>query len=135
MYIPSFKQPRKQLQKALKKYQEFFFQAVKAYTVEEFEYHMNDLEKIDERITLYLKNNGYHRWAKPFSINNIYLAITSNIVESMKAMIKKAKDLPITTLLQYLHALVQEWTYINRNLARSIFNRLAKSPYDIINDN
>ena len=68
------------------------------------------------------------------SNNNRYSAMTSNIAESLNAVIKKAKDLPITALLQYLHALVQERIYSNRNLARSTFSKLAKRPQYIIND-
>ena len=90
---------------------------------------------IDKRITQYLKNIGYHKWARPFSINNRYLAMTSNIAKSLNAVIKKSKDLLITTFLQYLYALVQEWTYTNRNLARSTFTTLAKRLQDMINDN
>ena len=112
-----------------------FYQAAKAYTVEEFEYHMNDLDKIDERIRPYLYNIGYHKWARAFSINNRYSTMTSNIVESFNAVIAEARELLITMLLEYLHFLVQDWSYANRNNARSTFTNLAKRPQDMINEN
>ena len=96
---------------------------------------MNDLDKIDEKIRPYLYNIGYHKWATAFSINNRYSTMTSNIAESFNAVIAEARELPITTLLEYLRSLVQDWSYANRNNAISTFTNLAKRPQDMINEN
>jgi hypothetical protein len=65
---------------------DFFFQATKSYSVQEFEYNMNELNNINARIKPYLHNIRYHKWAKAFSINNKYSIITSNIIESMNTV-------------------------------------------------
>ena len=56
----------------------------------------------------------------------MYHIMTSNIVESIHAIIKCARELSVTTLLEYLRSLVQEWTSTNRDIARSTFKKLAK---------
>ena len=61
--------------------------------------------------------------------------MTSNIAESFNAVITEARELPITTLLEYLRSLVQDWSYANRNNARSTFTKLTKRPQDMINEN
>ena len=61
--------------------------------------------------------------------------MTTNIAESMNAAINSATELPITTLLEYLRALVQEWNANNQMIARATFTKLSKRAEDILNDN
>ena len=61
--------------------------------------------------------------------------MTSNIAESLNSAIKNARELPITTLLEYLRGLMQEWTSTNKNIALSTFRKLGKKPEEILNQN
>ena len=106
MYIPLAKQPKKQIKKNTKRIKEFIFKAVKAYIVKEFEYYMNELDKVNERIRMYLHNIGYHKWVRDFLINNKYSIITLNIVESMNVVSATVMELPIIIFLEYLRSLI-----------------------------
>ncbi|XP_062114260.1 uncharacterized protein LOC133825316 [Humulus lupulus] len=54
--------------------------------------------------------------------------MTSNIAESLNTTNLAARDLPITTLLECLCGLLQEWTYTNRKNAQNIFTKLTPTP-------
>ncbi|XP_050207758.1 uncharacterized protein LOC126657158 [Mercurialis annua] len=103
--------------KNAKKLKEPFFAAAKAYTKNEFDYHMKELDKLDGRIKPYLESLGYARWSKYHSYTNRYKTMTSNLAESLNAAILHARDLPITTLLMHLHDFQQEYSYTHRNIA------------------
>ena len=61
--------------------------------------------------------------------------MTSNIAESLNSAIKYARELPVTTLLEYLRGLMQQWTSTNRNIARGTFKKLAKKPDERLTEN
>jgi hypothetical protein len=51
--------------------------------------------------------------------------MTSNIVESVNAVTKAAKNYPIVALLESLRETVQSWCCKNRDLANSTFTKLS----------
>ncbi|CAH9058283.1 unnamed protein product [Cuscuta europaea] len=118
-----------------KKMKDSYFEAAKAYTREEFDCHIKELEKIDEEIVSYMYTVGYEKWARVFSISKRYSTMTSNIAESLNVVLKKIKNLPITALLKFLHTLVQIWTHVNRNGARNTFTQLARVPHETLEQN
>ena len=95
-----------------------FFAAARAYTERKFEYHMSELDSLDIRVRPYLQQVGYHKWSRYHCKNNRYSTMTSNIVESLNAANLAARELPITTLMESLRALIQQWTYTNRKKAQ-----------------
>ncbi|CAH9117798.1 unnamed protein product [Cuscuta epithymum] len=118
-----------------KKMKDSFFEAAQAYTKDDFDWHIEELKKLDEGIVPYLYSVGYEKWTRVFSTSKRYSTMTSNIAESLNAALKKIKNLPITALLQFLHALVQIWTHMNRNIARNTFTKLAKVPHETLEQN
>ena len=109
--------------------------AAKSYKIEDFDNNMSEIWKIDERVHQYLQDIGLDKWTKVHSMNNRFRMMTSNIAESLNSAIKNARELPITTLLEYLRDLMQEWTSNNKNIALSIFTKLGKKPEEILNQN
>ncbi|XP_019235650.1 PREDICTED: uncharacterized protein LOC109215978 [Nicotiana attenuata] len=85
---------------------DIFFAMAKAYTVEKFDYHMAEVEKIDKRVKDYLMNVGYERWSRAHSTVNRTLTITSNIAESINAALNAARELPVLPLLDYIRKLI-----------------------------
>ena len=67
---------------------------------------MLHIEKIDARVYEYLNNIGHKKWTKVHSQNNRFRTMTSNITESLNSAIKYARELPVTTLLEYLRGLI-----------------------------
>ncbi|XP_060965465.1 uncharacterized protein LOC133034401 [Cannabis sativa] len=114
------------------KYNLPFFGAVKAYTEKQFEFHMAELDGLDKRIRPYLKKVGYEKWSRIHSQNKRYSTMTSNISESLNAANLAARELPITTLLECLRALVQQWTHTNRTKVLNTFTKLSPTGEDIL---
>ena len=81
---------------------EFFCTATKSYTLQEFQSNVGEIKNLDIRVHNYLKEIGFEKWTKVHSTNNRYRTMTTNVAESMNAVIKSARELPITTLLEYL---------------------------------
>ncbi|XP_060968629.1 uncharacterized protein LOC115713133 [Cannabis sativa] len=103
--------------------------ASKAYTIEEFEKCMQDLDNIDLRIRDFLANEvGYDKWTRLYSMNKRYKTMTSNIAESVNAALKSVRELPVATLLECLHSLVQRWYWENKNRALKTDTTLANIP-------
>ncbi|XP_019255097.1 PREDICTED: uncharacterized protein LOC109233681 [Nicotiana attenuata] len=80
----------------------------KAYTVEKFDYHMAEVEKIDKRVKDYLMNVGYERWSRAHSTVNRTLTMTSNIAESINAAFKAARELPVIPSTCYLYSVLDK---------------------------
>ncbi|XP_009780071.1 uncharacterized protein LOC107794742 [Nicotiana tabacum] len=107
----------------------------KAYTVEKFDYHMAEVEKIDKRIKDYLMNVGYERWSIAYSTVNRTLTMTSNIVESINAALKAARELPVLPLLDYIRKLIGPWNVKNLKNAVESFTDLGKKYDTMLMDN
>ena len=109
--------------------------ATKSYKIEDFDSNMSEIRNINERVHQYLQDIGLDKRTKVHSMNNRFRMMTSNIAESLNSTIKNARELPITTLLEYLRGLMQEWTSTNKNIALSTFTKLGKKPEEILNQN
>ncbi|XP_060965991.1 uncharacterized protein LOC133034690 [Cannabis sativa] len=103
--------------------------ASKAYNAAEYEKNMRDLDNIHSGIRDYAVNEvGNSKWTRLYSQNRRYKTMTSNIAESVNAALKEVRELPIATLLECLHSLVQKWYWDNKNRALSTFTYLAQKP-------
>ncbi|KAM6587977.1 hypothetical protein CsatA_010582 [Cannabis sativa] len=112
-----------------------FFAAARAYTERKFEYHMSELDSLDIRVRPYLQQVGYHKWSRYHCKNNRYSTMTSNIAESLNAANLAARELPITTLMESLRALIHQWTYTNRKKAQKTTTFLTPTTEKKLVDN
>ncbi|XP_009590359.1 uncharacterized protein [Nicotiana tomentosiformis] len=71
---------------------------------------MSKIEEIDTRVKAYLYDIGYHRWSQVHVTVNRMWTMTSNIAESLNAVTKDARELPIVELLEYMRTLLECWT-------------------------
>ncbi|XP_062088985.1 uncharacterized protein LOC133795549 [Humulus lupulus] len=129
------KNMKSKFKKNSKKFKDTFFAAANAYTVKKFEYHMRELDMIDNRLQPYLQNIGYNRWARVHSPHNRYSNMTSNIAESLNSAIVAVRELPICTMLECLRGLVQQWSWTNRKIANATSTKLTEKHEGILNDN
>ncbi|KAM3222180.1 hypothetical protein P3L10_021450 [Capsicum annuum] len=72
---------------------------------------MDEIEKVDKVATEYLKEEEPKRWARSFHTNRRYNLLTTNNVESMNAVLRKARQLPILGLIDYIQNKLQSWFY------------------------
>ncbi|XP_019265920.1 PREDICTED: protein FAR-RED IMPAIRED RESPONSE 1-like [Nicotiana attenuata] len=114
---------------------DIFFAMAKAYTVERFDYHMAEVEKIDKRVKDYLMNVGYERWSRAYSTVNRTLTMTSNIAESINAALKAARELLVLPLLDYISQLIGRWNVTNLKNAVESFTDLGKKYDTMLMDN
>ncbi|XP_070009547.1 uncharacterized protein LOC142164765 [Nicotiana tabacum] len=71
---------------------------------------MSKIDEIDPRVKSYLYDIGYHRWSRVHAIVNRTWTMTSNIAESLNAVTKDTRELPIFDLLEYMRTLLERWT-------------------------
>ncbi|RVW99809.1 hypothetical protein CK203_029243 [Vitis vinifera] len=72
-----------------------FHDADHAYRISEFNFIFGQLEMIDPRAARYLMDIGVDRWARSYSTGKRYNIMTTGIVESLNAVLKNARDLPV----------------------------------------
>ncbi|XP_070010392.1 uncharacterized protein [Nicotiana sylvestris] len=121
--------------KSQKQIKEVYFALARAYTVEEFNRHMAELEAIDSRVKTYLMDIGYDKWSRAHSKANRTMTMTSNIAESVNAANKHARDLPVVNLLDFMTTLIQKWNYTNRKDAVESFMKIGAKYEKILADN
>nr|XP_009794179.1 PREDICTED: uncharacterized protein LOC104240969 [Nicotiana sylvestris] len=121
--------------KSQKQIKEVYFALARAYTVEEFNRHMAELEAIDSRVKTYLMDVGYDKWSQAHSKANRTMTMTSNIAESVNAANKHARDVPVVNLLDFMTTLIQKWNYTNRKDAMESFMKIGAKYEKILADN
>ncbi|XP_050207457.1 uncharacterized protein LOC126656877 [Mercurialis annua] len=98
---------KSRFKKDQKTIKDLFKAAARAYTKEEFNTHMAEMSNVNPRVTAYLKDAGFERWAVSHSVNKRYNIMTSNTAESFNAAVNRARELPVTMLMEYLRNLVE----------------------------
>ncbi|XP_019265893.1 PREDICTED: uncharacterized protein LOC109243417 [Nicotiana attenuata] len=86
---------------------------------------MSKIEEIDPRVKAYLYDIGYHRWSRVHATVNRTWTMTSNIVESLNAVTKDSRELPIVELLEYMSTLLERWTNEKLLKAKGTFTYLG----------
>ncbi|XP_009785054.2 uncharacterized protein [Nicotiana sylvestris] len=86
---------------------------------------MSKIEEVDPRVKSYLYDIGYHRWSRVHATVNRTWTMTSNIAESLKAVTKDARELPIFDLLEYMRTLLERWTNEKLLKAKGTFTFLG----------
>ncbi|XP_016483311.2 uncharacterized protein LOC107804018 [Nicotiana tabacum] len=104
---------------------ELYFATARSYTLDEFNERMLKIEEVDPRVKFYLYDIGYHRWSRVYETVNRTWTMTSNIVESLNAITKDARELPIFDLLEYMRTLLERWTNEKLLKAKGTFTFLG----------
>ncbi|XP_038719808.1 uncharacterized protein LOC120012454 [Tripterygium wilfordii] len=103
-----------------------YFKAAKAYRVFEFEVLMTQLSLIDPRAQSYLLEAGFAKWSRAYFPGRRYNILTTNIAKSMNVVLREARHLPITMLVEHSRDLLQRWFYERRTEAASLNSILCK---------
>lgn len=100
--------------------------ACRAYTVEQFNKHMAELDAIDPRIRTYLEEEvRLDKCTRLHGTVSRYSTMTSNTAESINNAIKFIRDLPVASMIECLRCLVQRWYFTNKQSAISTFTTLS----------
>lgn len=104
---------------------ELFFKAASLYRQSEFNDFMAEIRKVDQRADQYLVEIGYENWARAYSDGRRYNIMTINTAECMNAIVKDARELPITKLVDHIRELLQVWFWERRNEAVNMNSQLT----------
>ncbi|XP_050222597.1 uncharacterized protein LOC126672686 [Mercurialis annua] len=96
---------------------------------------MEELDKYDPKIGEYFNEVDFEKWATVHPASNRYSTMTSNIAESLNATNVAARELPITTMLEFLRSLVQKWSNANKICARSLKTDMTRVDEEILIEN
>lgn len=88
-----------------------FYNVATTYKRTEFYSFIDEIEKVDKVAADYLKEEELERWALSFHTNRRYNMLMTNNVESMNTVLRKARQLPILGLSDYIQNKLQSWFY------------------------
>lgn len=109
--------------------------AARAYRVEDFYAHFNELKVMDIACADYLIRIGLEHWARSHSEGKRYNIMTSNLAESLNAALAEARGYPIVPLLEYIRTMVVRWFATRRAAAAGNVNALTPNVTAIITRN
>ncbi|KAM3339883.1 hypothetical protein P3S68_029752 [Capsicum galapagoense] len=87
---------------------------------------MDGIEKVDKVVVEYLKEEEPEKWARSFQTNRWYNMLTTNNVESMNAVLRKARQLPILGLIDYIQNKLQSWFYVRKMEVQGNFHDITR---------
>ncbi|XP_022147768.1 uncharacterized protein LOC111016623 [Momordica charantia] len=111
--------------------QMLYLQAAQAFKKSTFRYYWNQLAGFPE-VQRYLQEVGFDKWSRAYQPELRYNQMTTNIAESMNAVLVHARALPVTALLENCRVLLQRWFYERRTHAATITSCLTEYAEDIL---
>lgn len=99
-----------------KKVRKLYWKLCKVYTTQEFHRELNNLAGF--RIAAYNKliEAGVSNWSRAYCPGNRYNYMTTNSAESINALTRLVRKVPITMLMEWYRALLQNWYFERRQL-------------------
>ena len=78
---------------------------------------MQSIDSMNPQAGAYLRDVDFHRWSRAYFPGHRYNIMTTNIAESFNALVRHARGLPITMLLEFIRGTMQRWFYERRTHA------------------
>ncbi|XP_071718656.1 uncharacterized protein [Rutidosis leptorrhynchoides] len=100
---------------------------VKAYRASDFQDHLSVFQRRLKVTYKYLQDVDFQKFCRNRAEHVRFSYLTSNSVESINALSKHARKLPVCMLLKFFHASVQDWHFKNRNTSVSVTSMVT--PY------
>ncbi|KAK2644599.1 hypothetical protein Ddye_019794 [Dipteronia dyeriana] len=102
-----------------------FKQAWKAYRKSEFKETMLEMMKVNRVAFKELMNVGPERWSRAYSPVRRYWLMTSSIAESMNSCLVHARQMSITTMIEFIRDMLQKWFYKRQTKAEKTRTQLT----------
>ncbi|XP_013607536.1 PREDICTED: uncharacterized protein LOC106314149 [Brassica oleracea var. oleracea] len=106
--------------------------AARAYKLEDFYLHFNELKVVDGTCADYLIRVGLEHWARSHFDGARYNIMTSNLVESLNAALSEAREYPIVPLLEYIRSMMMGWFSSRRDAVAKNVGALTPKVTDIV---
>ncbi|XP_022861628.1 uncharacterized protein LOC111382004 [Olea europaea var. sylvestris] len=107
-----------------------FRKAVKAYSFQEFEKFIIEIESKSYDAWEYLTEMGIEHWARSHFLGRRYNMMTSNNAESLNALFKKDRELPILAMLENIRDKLQQWFHDRREESQCCISVLTPTQED-----
>jgi hypothetical protein len=105
---------------------DIFYKCSKAYRVVEFNQIMRQIRGIDASVAQYLNEADPTKWARSHFDGRRYCIMTTNIAECLNGILKDARELPITKLVEHIRGLLQKWFWERREAAAKMSTPMTK---------
>ncbi|XP_070008093.1 uncharacterized protein [Nicotiana sylvestris] len=102
-----------------------FQSAARVYLQSEFDDFMSQIAVVDKKTFIYLMEEPPGRWARSHCPRRRYDMLTTNIVESMNNVLRRARELPLLTMMDFIQEKLQSWFYERRTTAEGIFREIS----------
>ncbi|XP_022883447.1 uncharacterized protein LOC111400259 [Olea europaea var. sylvestris] len=86
-----------------------FKRATRTSRIEEFERLMRQICRVSARAYGYLERAGFSFWSRALFVGQRYNILTNNNAESLNSMLRHARSLPITCLVEHIRQTMQKW--------------------------
>ncbi|XP_060974703.1 uncharacterized protein LOC133039773 [Cannabis sativa] len=104
-----------------------------AYRIEEFNKHFDQLRKTYPRVAKYLENDvKFSKWSRAHFVGNRYEVMTTNIVESVNNMMRKAREYPIIAMIDFIISTMGQWFFERRREACVVTTPLTPKREEIL---
>ncbi|KAK2663450.1 hypothetical protein Ddye_002024 [Dipteronia dyeriana] len=103
-----------------------FHEASMAHRQTEFLEKMRELSRVNMRAYEYLIRVDPHKWSRAYCPVRRDRGMTSNIVECMNNCLRYARQLPITTLVEYVRDMMQKWFHERRDAVSRNTTQLSR---------
>ncbi|GMN19564.1 hypothetical protein TIFTF001_046961 [Ficus carica] len=92
-----------------------FKAAAEAYYLEEFGKHFSDMRQLYPKVAQYLeKDVKFQKWSRAHFKGNRYEVMTTNIVETLNNMMLKAREYPVTAMIDFVLFTMGQWFFTRR---------------------
>ena len=91
-----------------------FWNAAHAFRPCEYERHMNDIRTVNERAYKYIEDIGKQHWANAFVLGKRYDMLTTNCAKATNSLLKGARELPITKMVEAIRSKLMEFFKLRR---------------------
>ncbi|XP_059313182.1 uncharacterized protein LOC132064275 [Lycium ferocissimum] len=88
-----------------------FYNATTTYKRASFVPICHGYNKSTQKAAEYIEEEPPERWARSFHTNGRYNMLTTNNVETMNSVLRKARELPIMACIDYIQNKMQNWFY------------------------
>lgn len=109
--------------------------AARAFRLEDFYIHFNEIKVMDIACADYLIRIGLEHWARSHFGGERYNVMTSNLAESLNAALAQAREYAIVPLLDYIRSMMMGWFSSRRSAATANGNGPTPKVKEILTRN
>ncbi|KAG7534144.1 Transposase MuDR plant [Arabidopsis thaliana x Arabidopsis arenosa] len=91
--------------------------AARAFKKSTFTEYFEEIERVAPRCAEYLMAIGWEHWTRSHCNGDRYNIMTSNVAESLNAVLKEARELPIVSTLEFIRGTLMTWFSKRREAA------------------